>query len=501
MIFGVKIIILTLFSTVLMSVMSVMPATASPSNSRVVIFQLQTGASSMVASEYVSIYNNSDQPTDVTNWCLVYSSASDVTQTQLLCLKPPDNSTRLMLGAYEMATFTTKEFDQSNNYTSDQNFTAALAATSGHLKLQDSNKNTVDLVGWGSATKPELLPANAHSTGMVLQRKYANNHELQDTNNNQQDFAHNILDLSLPHKIVEEQIVIECPPEYPLCLENHPIITEIFPNPAGADAGYEFIEIHNPSAHSINLKNYILQLGPAYTKEYALGEQVIKPGEYLVLTDLQTGISLPNTKGSLRLLSPYQDIVSEVSYDNAVEGMSLAYLESDWSYTHKITPGKENIILKLLPCEEGKQINPDTGKCIKNPLVAAQVSCKPNQTRNPDTGRCRNNTVSSVLAACKPNQTRNPDTGRCRNIATAAIAKTCPAGQERNKETNRCRKIVPLINKAEVKDVDSPMIKNSPKWWIAGVGAIGAAGYAIFEWRREVFGVLLSIKQKYLTTA
>ena len=120
-------------------------------------------------------------------------------------------------------------------------------------------------------------------------------------------------------------------------------------------------------------------------------------------------------------------------------------------------------------------------------LAVALTPCGGGQYRSPDTNRCRTlASTASILVPCAQNQERNLETNRCRNIASSNELKPCAANQERNPDTNRCR------NKTSSISTDFPVeaVAQSGEatlgWWaFGGVGTL-AAGYAGWEWRREV---------------
>lgn len=481
----------------------------SASSNSLVVYQVQTGSTGSASQEFVSIYNNSSGPVDVTGWCVMYSSASDATQSQLGCLSPPNNQTRLWVDSHKSVLLASNEFTQANpDAQIDLIFKAGMSATSGHIKLLNPQKELIDSVGWGAASKPEGSSAVAHPVGKILQRLNLNEQELRDTDSNSTDFHH--VSLSVPPSGVYEEFIESDLESVAL------VISEILPDAIGADAGKEFVEIYNPSEQPVNLGNYVLQSGPTYAKSYRLPDLVIEPLSYLALSDDQTKLSLPNTSGSVRLLDPAGNILSTTgTYADLGEGVSWAF-DGSWRATYQSTPGSENIILTAKPCPDGQVRSEESGRCrnissakssaptpcrsdqVRNPetnrcrkissLVSGLTPCKPGQIRSPETNRCRSATSkSNAKAPCKAGQTRNPETGRCKKIAVAAGAKPCPAGQARNKQTNRCRKIPPPINKNEVKDIQSPLVTGNFKWWFAGFSALGSVGYGFYEWRREAF--------------
>jgi Lamin Tail Domain len=499
-----------------------LPAEVSASGSTAVIYQVQTGSSSSASQEFISIYNNTPEPLDVTNWCVVYSSASDSSQSQLSCLTPPNGQTKVLLSGYKSFLLASNEFTQANpGIQIDSTFNSGMSSTSGHIKLLNAQKEVVDLVGWGSASRPEGSSVPTPSSGNVLQRSNLNQQELRDTNNNSADFSQ--ASLAVPQKgLYEEEVELD--------FESMDlIITEILPDAVGTDSGKEFIEIYNPNNTPVNLKGYKLQVGPSYSKSYDLPEVTVEPFSFLSLSDNQTKITLPNTSGSVKLLDPLGNTLSTTGiYSELGEGVSWALFDDSWLATYQPTPGLENVILGSKPCPEGQVRSEDTDRCRNITITqsSGSAACRPDQERNPSTNRCRK--ISSVVvgvlpckpgqvrgletnrcrsvsnksnakAPCKPDQKRNPETGRCKKLSATNGAKPCPVGQERNKQTNRCRKVAAPVNKNEIKDIESPLVKGDLKWWFAGFSALGSVSYGVYEWRREVFQALSALKIKFLS--
>lgn len=460
-------------------------------NESVVIHQVQTGTTQSASSEYVSIFNNSDKEVNVSNWCLQYTSASASTKSVLLCLNPPDARTELLLPPQAYISFATKEFLQTTIAEVDYQFTASLASSGGHISLLNASKEAVDVVGWGSASKPEEKSAAIPSNSKVLQRIKDNN-SLIDSQNNYADF------MSADLIIVDTKNIIE----RPIQLTNIPaglVISEVYPDAIGSDEGKEFIEIYNGSVTDINLNGYQIQVGPTFSKTYVIGNVLLNSSMYLSLGDNETGLTLPNTSASIRLLTPDNQLVVESkAYSEMKEGTSWVLVNDMWLVTHAPTPGAENIVVLQDDCNVGSILNAMPILCNITKTNNIPKVCNPDQIRNEETGRCRKiptNTTSTT--ACKPNQLRNPETGRCKNIVDSK-SNSCPPGQERNPQTQRCRKNIPPINKANVKDVKAPLVENSPKWWIAGVAAASVTGYGAIEWRREIISLMSVVKTKIM---
>ncbi len=514
----------------------------------VVISEFQGKGITDAKEEFISVYNNSDSPVDVTNWCIEYSSASDATKTRLLCLVPPNANTLLILEPFTHARFASPEFNNTHNFIPDKVFTAGMNEKEGHLRVYDSSNRIVDTLGWGSAKNPEGDASVAHGAGQLLSRKSdADNTRRIDTSNNSYDFEVKILELIPPSGIVEEVTIVDhcsniegLQPEIPygflldqntecqqdMCLnleglqisvptnfvsnndnvctevkENATItVTELLPNVTGSDTGKEYIELYNPNNREVNLKGYKLELWPLYVKSYTVLDQLLAPFSYVALPDSLTGLVLPNTTASVRLTAPAGNVVSETdAYNDPKDDAVWALIDEIWQYSTIPTPGAPNLKAVISAvgggndielCPEGKFRNPETNRCKNIESGSTELTpCKASQERNPETNRCRSVvTNAGTPTPCKAGQERNPETNRCRSVlSSASTLAPCKTGQERNPETNRCRSIAGAsdVVKAKVHDIPSETL-NGSNWLIIGGLTTGALSYAVYEWRHEI---------------
>lgn len=472
----------------------------------VVIYQVQSGAPASASQEYIALYNNTDAPVDITNWCVVYASSSDASQIQLGCMKPASTpAAHVFLKPHTAWLLASTEFIQAHSaFTPDMTFKAGLAATSGHLKLFNTGQQLVDSVGWGAAIHPEGSATAAAAAGKILQRHGLIPEPLQDLNNNAADFYQTELILPVGGNISEEVLLPErCDATDSSCVDNSTagpglVLSELLADAIGTDAGQEFIEVYNPADTALSTSGYSLQLGSNLTKSYRLPEVLIEAKSYRAFSDSETGLTLPNTSASLRLVAPDGTTSSEVAYTELEEGASLVYINASWQQTYLPTPGAENSLVAIKPCLANQVRNPESGQCKQNTIAAAITPCKAGQIRSLETGRCRNIATPAVATACKAGQQKNPATNRCINIPAAAVTKACPAGQERNPETGRCKKISAIAASGtnSVKDVPGSLISSSRTWLLVGAVATGTISYALFEWRQEIFGFTNSLKNK-----
>ncbi len=459
-----------------------------------VISHLNTGTTQLAKSEFVAIYNNSSQAVDVTDWCVQYSSASDVTKTNLACLEAPDVNTRLILHEFSYARFASQEFTTAvNGFSPDKVFAAGMSSTAGHIRLLDASKKEVDRVGWGvTAVNPEAVVSDPHVSGQMLVRKpIASSQFLQDLENNQQDFASKVVGEIPASGIYEEVqeidvcsnltgVQLALPVGYELiggdcvkdiCLNidglqivlpdgyeesvnqtcqkivpketSRLVITELLPNVSGIDTGLEYVEIYNPNNYQVNIAGYRLDLDSSSPKSYVFKPQFLEPFSYNIFADILTGITLPNSSASLRLWNPNGEVVSETDvYNSPKDDQAWALFNDMWQFSDQPTPGTANLS-SLLRTESSLDDN--------SLASASLVPCAANQYRNPETNRCKLLiTGDEELKPCADDEVRSPETNRCRKTTTVSGLIPCKEGQERNPETSRCRSIVSTAS-AELK--------------------------------------------------
>lgn len=446
------------------------------------------GISNGASREYVSLFNNTSDAVDVSDWCIQYASSSDATKTKLACIKSPDSQTRLMLKSGGYVNFASNEFSSSvSGFSPDYAFSAGMSGTSGHLRLLDANGQEIDKIGWGTAVSPETTAVPAHHSGYVLTRKVVTD-QLQDTNNNSVDFVEAMLNL-IPASGLEEEVIpldicdnidglqtdlpdgflldgsgdcqkdvclnidglqisipdnyesldgLDCSPKI-IVLESSVLkITELLPNVSGDDTGKEYIEIYNPNNHTVDLKGYKIGLSSSSPKTYTFTNSIILNAlSFSSFNDIFTKLTLPNSSGALILTAPAGNMVDQTeSYINPGDDEAWALINGVWQYTNQPTESAENKASlseevasgndqEIQPCPDGKYRNPDTGRCRNlATLVSELLPCSEGQERNPATNRCRSISSSSSLVPCKEDQERNPETNRCRSIVTASAQLT-----------------------------------------------------------------------------
>lgn len=127
---------------------------------------------------------------------------------------------------------------------------------------------------------------------------------------------------------------------------NSIVINEIFPNPSGADAEEEWIELKNTGKEKINLQNWIIDDIEGGSPPYKFKKTTwIDDNGLLFFSRPETKIALNNDFDSIRLFNPNGDLIDSVEYFETFQDESFARgLNNKWFWTSKPSPGEENTI-------------------------------------------------------------------------------------------------------------------------------------------------------------
>lgn len=120
-------------------------------------------------------------------------------------------------------------------------------------------------------------------------------------------------------------------------------LSELLPDPEGSDVTDEWIEIHNTGSSVVDL--YGWQVADA-SKTYTISESTnVAANGYIVLSVIDTGISLNNGGDTISLFDPASDIMDEVTYTDSDAGSAYARSNGTWNWTTNPTPGESNAIV------------------------------------------------------------------------------------------------------------------------------------------------------------
>jgi hypothetical protein len=450
----------------------------------IVISQVQLGDAESASNEFITIYNDSDVDVDISNWCLYYASASSIQNgSKLTCFLVDDDSVHLFLPAHATVFSISNQLAASKpELMSDFRFSATLSGVAGHVRLNDSNGEVVDKIGWGAtAVSAEgSLPTVASTVGSIINRKALIDGDLQDTDVNYDDFEVILSPLDHVYGLIYEErdlcsniddIQSELPDGYSvddvgICSLPPPPPTDICANLDGLQAvlpdGYlldDNSDCQVDTCLNIDELQQILPIGYRLDDDEGACLLDLLPMQITELLPNPSGvdsgnefIEIHNPNDVAVDLSDYVLYVGEHEYpfsdDDVIgSGEYLAFFNGDIKFTLlntssfvKITSSDGYLIDEVSYTNPGvdmswalvdglwqytDQITPDGPNLpilTKTEIVFAAV-------------------VESELQPCAANQYRSPDTNRCRLMPVEVVLAPCKDGQYRSEETNRCRNI------------------------------------------------------------
>jgi hypothetical protein len=128
-----------------------------------------------------------------------------------------------------------------------------------------------------------------------------------------------------------------------------PQISEVLPNPAPpvTDADGEFIELYNSNNSVFDLSGFSLQAGTTSLHKYTFPDGThIGPHQFLAFYSSDTGLSLSNSDGQVKLLEPGGNVLGQTDeYTSAKDGNAWVAKDGLWQWTTKPTPNAANIII------------------------------------------------------------------------------------------------------------------------------------------------------------
>ena len=276
-------------------------------------------------SEWVELFNNSNQSIDLADWYIKEGSGA---KTSL--------EGNILANDY----FVIETPKGNLNNSSDE-----------VLLFSPMNKliNSVVYGDWNDGDISDNAPVASDPGSIVRVNK-------KDTLNNKNDFklTNNPTKGSANIIVDEDELSVEEVADYDF--GETIIVSEIFPNPEGDDKEGEFIELYNYGDRDINLFGW--RLGDSSKKrfEFKRGD-IIKSQSYLVLSRIDTGIALNNTGDEVNIYqagneNPVYTVVytkseENFSFNNTKTEETLSFYnknfqESNWVWSETPTPGEKN---------------------------------------------------------------------------------------------------------------------------------------------------------------
>jgi hypothetical protein len=489
----------------------------------VVLTGIQATGPTGAKEEMVSLYNNTPNGINITNWCITNKS-----HVAFACFKTANTGLIYYLPPFSIAMVATQSFMTTQTLTPEvatviytvTNQTSGSIVNSGDvISLVNASGQVIDTISWTSAIPSGKLLTRTRSAMMP------NTYEIFDASISW-TFAP-LLQIPVSQVEVWEVPVTgtpgddtEFPPVDPTDIPGtpdtptvpgtgqetgsaseaqHPIVNELLPDAEGSDAGNEFVELYNPTTTDINLADYKVRVGPNLEKIISFPAGAIVPSlGYASFSNSQMAYTLVNTTSSVQLEHKGQLIGQPVTYANPATGASWALIAGNWEYTTTPTPGTMNQASSV----SVNSANSANSADASDDASAVLKPCAANQYRSLETNRCRliATSTTATVTPCKVGQYRNPETNRCRSVAAdTPTATECKIGQERNPETNRCRNVTKMITADYgVKGATTQSIGVA---WYAWLGIAGVVviilGYAIWEWRSELKTLLTIVRRKF----
>jgi hypothetical protein len=128
----------------------------------------------------------------------------------------------------------------------------------------------------------------------------------------------------------------------------NPQVSELLPNPAQpqTDADDEFVEFYNPNDAVFDLSDYTIEAGTITKHRFVIPTgTTLLPKSFVAFFSADTGLSLSNSVGQVRLIDPLGAILAESDeYSNARDGESWILAEGKWQWTVSPTPNSLNMV-------------------------------------------------------------------------------------------------------------------------------------------------------------
>jgi hypothetical protein len=321
-------------------------------------------------------------------------------------------------------------------------YSSGLAGTGGNIQVRDKFGNVVDQFGWGNANASLGSPASVSAGGQSMYRLYNfDTKQFNNTDNNFVDFD-----------IAESPTLDKIPSQYQLEQDTEVVVypklelSEVFPDPASpeVDTNDEFIEIYNPTDEEVDLAGW--KLKDESGDEYLIKNKSVLPNSRLAIFAPESKITLNNTGDIIYLIDPNGKVVDEsADYENSEPGLSWSNLAGVWQWAVGPTADATN--------------------------ADAYVE----------------DTLDPVSAVSKVNKTATKKVSVKKTTASPSSSKTSKVQGQGSKSVNSGTS---MATKPEAKSA------NSNLWtWLLVTAGIVTIGYAIYEYRTEIYLFIKKLKR------
>ena len=382
--------------------------TPTPSAPRhIVISEFRTIGPLGADDEFVELYNPTGTTVNIGNW---YISKSSGCGTSLSTLSYIYYGTILKAGQHYLVA----AYASSSSITNaDQRFSPGIADNGG-VALVSSSGSVVDQVGMCSGTYyhegKTLLPLpvaplagtptpQPGTSNQSYERKPGGSTACFDTGDNANDFtlispanpqsqatgavlcAGVVLTSPTP-SLTSTKTLTRTPTLPPTAIPAVLVLNEFLPHPQSdwngdgtANVGDEYIELINVSPNALNVKGWKLDTGINSLKTYTLPDLILQPRQIAAFFGSQTGLSLSDGGGTVRLVRTDGRIVDAFTYPVVElperDWCRLPDGSATWGFACRPTPGQPNTSVNvLLP---GSGTSPGGGSACPQGNIAPQA--------------------------------------------------------------------------------------------------------------------------------
>lgn len=323
------------------------------------------------SSQFVSLYNNTNQAIDMSTVSLMYFNnykLSDVTSTKNIQL-----SGNLAAHAYYIINDGPIDVCYQARIQSASLSFSSKAGLVQVVRLSQASDGiglaSQDFVAWSSdkADGAQTLPVGSAflqrqqtggkplPKGKWLPVKSADSNPCQlvtsDKLNTPASTSVRLLPASPPPATIVSLDESALAPSNPNNGLKAPQLTELLPNPAKpqTDASDEFVEIYNPNSQAFDLKGFKLQTaasssGTRHTYTFPSGTKIAAKS-YAAYPSANITVSLTNSSGIVWLLDPSSKVINQTqTYTDAKDGQAWAQASGKWYWTSTPTPNTTNVI-------------------------------------------------------------------------------------------------------------------------------------------------------------
>ena len=299
------------------------PTVTPSAPNHIVISEFRSTGPLGANDEFVELYNPTGSSVNIGYWTINASSGCGTSLTTLINIY---YGTVLQPGQHYLVAAYANYSSLDN---ADQRFSPGISDTGGIALV--SYGSIVDMAGMCASTYfYEGTPLPPLPTSVAIdqsyERKPGGNTSCYDTNNNIKDFnlisPSDPLSHSAPSVMCQgvirtsptrtptiTQTFTRTPTRVPTAFPAYAVLNEFLPHPKNdwnadgvANFGDEYIEVINLGSVDLNLKGWRLDTGLNSPTTYTLPDTLLKPRGIAVFFGSQTGISLSDGGGTVRLL-------------------------------------------------------------------------------------------------------------------------------------------------------------------------------------------------------